>query len=83
MKTTRHFREDVKPKRPYLKDGWCRYVVQNPEETEIQDNGRIRHWAFIEELGKYLRVVTLQDGETIHTAYPDRNYTRRHDRQKK
>jgi hypothetical protein len=27
--------------------------------------------------GNYLRVVTLDDGETVHTAYPDRNFARR------
>lgn len=78
MKTTRHFRDDVMTKRPYLKEEWCMRVIQDPERTEIQDDGRIRHWAYIEDIGKYLRVVTLADGETIHTAYPDRDYTRRH-----
>ena len=24
--------------------------------------------------GKVLRVVTLEDGETIHNAFPDRNF---------
>ena len=28
----------------------------------------------IEELGKYLRVITLEDGETLHNAFPDRNF---------
>jgi hypothetical protein len=30
--------------------------------------------AFIKELGKYLRVVTLADGETVHNAFPDRGF---------
>jgi hypothetical protein len=38
------------------------------------DWGRIRHWLYISELGKYLLVVTLDDGETIHNAFPDRNF---------
>lgn len=41
---------------------------------EPQPDGRIRHWVFISEIGKYLRVVTLEDGETIHNAFPDRNF---------
>jgi hypothetical protein len=43
-------------------------------QTEIQPNGRIRYWAFIPELGKYLRVVTEADGETVHNAFPDRSF---------
>jgi len=41
---------------------------------EHQPDGRIRYWAYVEELGKYLKVVTLEDGETVHNAFPDRNY---------
>jgi hypothetical protein len=32
------------------------------------------HWVFVEELGKDLRVVTLEDDETVHNAFPDRNF---------
>jgi len=46
----------------------------DPVYSEIQPDGRIRHWIFIPELGKYLRVVTLDDGETVHNAFPDRNF---------
>lgn len=34
----------------------------------------VRHWIFVKEIGKYLRVVTLEDGETIHNAFPDRDF---------
>jgi hypothetical protein len=47
------------------KNGWS-IVLNNSSYTEIQANGRIRYWAFETELGKYLRVVTEPDGETIH-----------------
>nr|WP_319420540.1 hypothetical protein [Pleurocapsa sp. FMAR1] len=40
----------------------------------MQTDGRIRHWIYIAELSKYLRVVTLEDGETIHNAFLDRNF---------
>ena len=33
-----------------------------------------RYLIVIEELGKYLRVVTLEDGETVHNAFPDRGF---------
>ena len=29
---------------------------------------------YIPELLKYLRVVTLEDGQTMHNAFPDRDF---------
>jgi len=31
-------------------------------------------WSKIKEVDKYLRVVLLEDGETIHNAFFDRNF---------
>lgn len=64
----------MKIKRPYLRREWCEAVVRNPVRKEAQSDGRIRYWAFVDELGKYLRVVTLEDGETFHNAMPDRRF---------
>ncbi|HUP01208.1 MAG TPA: hypothetical protein VM737_06780 [Gemmatimonadota bacterium] len=74
MRTTRHFEEEVLRKRPLLRRVWCERALQNPLRREVQSDGRIRHWIYVEELGKYLRVVTLADGETVHTAFPDRGF---------
>jgi hypothetical protein len=74
MKITSYFRDSVMVRRPYLKEEWLAQVLAQPVQTEIQQNGRIRHWAFIPELGKYLRVVTEADGETVHNAFPDRSF---------
>jgi len=75
MKTTRYFEEQVLRKRHYIKRSWCEMVLKNYISKEIQvENGRIRYWGFIPELGKYLRVVTLEDGETVHNAFPDRSF---------
>jgi len=74
MKTTRYFKEQVLIKRSYLKTEWIEQVLNNPIKTEIQPEGRIRYWAYIEELKKYLRVVTLADGQTVHNAFPDRDF---------
>jgi hypothetical protein len=53
----------------------CEAVIDNPVLREIQSDGRIRYWGYIEELGgKALRVVTLEDGETVHNAFPDRDF---------
>lgn len=74
MKTTDYFRSSVLSRRPYLKDEWLEYVLTNPVRKERQENGRIRYWAYIAELGKHLRVVTEADGETVHNAFPDRGF---------
>jgi hypothetical protein len=74
MKTTLYFQTSVMIRRPYLREEWIAYVLSHPIRTEVQPNGRIRRWAFIAELGKYLRVVTESDGETVHNAFPDRGF---------
>ncbi len=75
MKTTRYFEEQVLRKRPYLEREWCERIVASPLKREIQPDGRIRFWGVVHELGgRALRVVTLDDGEPIHNAFPDRNF---------
>jgi hypothetical protein len=74
LKTTRYFEEQVLPRRPYIQREWCERKIQAPIRLETQPNGRIRYWSFIPELNKYLRVVTLEDGETVHNPFPDRNF---------
>jgi hypothetical protein len=74
MKTTPYFEERVLGKRPYMKTEWCELALERPEHREIQPDGRIRHWIFVPELRHYLRVITLGDGETVHNAFPDRNF---------
>ncbi len=78
VKTTRYFEEDILgAKRSFLRREWCERVLNSPEFTEAQEDGRVRYWGFVEEIDKYLRVVTLEDGETVHNAMPDRNFTRK------
>ena len=74
MKSTEYFDISVMTRRPYLKTEWIEFVLTHPFHKEIQENGRIRYWAFVDELGKYLRVVTESDGETVHNAFPDRGF---------
>jgi len=73
VKTTRYFEEQVLRKRTYLRREWCEQVLRAPVRREVQSDGRIRHWAQVDGLGgRFLRVVTLADGETVHNAFPDR-----------
>ena len=72
---TDYFRDNVLPKRRYIRLEWCAQALSNPLRREIQpEDERIRHWIYVDELGKYLRVVTLKDGVTIHNAFPDRRF---------
>jgi hypothetical protein len=74
MKTTRYFDEQILKKRTYLTYEMCMKVISNHLQKEIQEDGRIRYWGFVVELNKVLRVVVLEDEETIHNAFMDRNF---------
>ena len=78
MKATRYFEEQVLRKRPYLSYEMCETVRSAPLRREDQEDGRIRFWGEIElpgeEAPRILRVITLEDGETIHNAFIDRNF---------
>jgi hypothetical protein len=71
---TDYFRNDVLEKRPYIRLDWCVTALNAPLRREVQPDGRIRHWLYVPELERYLRVVTLPDGVTLHNAFPDRNF---------
>jgi hypothetical protein len=76
MKTTRYFdamrsRSD----RTAIKDSWIVKAIAHPEHEQQQADGRIRRWASIDEAGgRWLRVVLLPDGETVHNAFFDRGF---------
>ena len=74
MKTTRYFEEQVMRKRPYLRREWCQRALNEYVRREKQSDGRIQHWFWVEERNQFLRVITLADGETIHNAFPDRDF---------
>lgn len=75
---TRYFAEQVLRKRPYLDPAACRTVIAAPLRREIQPDGRIRFWGRVidhrDGKSRILRVVTLDDGETVHNAFYDRNF---------
>ena len=83
MKTTRYFDEQVLRKRPYIQRDWCVKVIADPIHREVQPGGRIRFWGRIVRQGetdpRFLRVVTLADGETVHNAFFDRGFSRRNE----
>ena len=75
MKITEYFKiVQLRPDRIEIKAEWIERTVQNPLRREVQSDGRIRCWSKIEEKDKYLRVILLEDGETIHNAFFDRGF---------
>ncbi len=76
MKFTEYFRAlRQRPDRAIIRDEWIQRVIDQPVKELIQQDGRIRRWAAIGEMdGRYLRVVLLADGETIHNAFFDRRF---------
>jgi len=58
-----------------IKLEWIQHAIDHPGREEVQTDGRIRRWAKIPEAdGKYLRVILLEDGETVHNAFFDRMF---------
>ncbi len=56
---------------------WIQRVMDSPAKEEVQSDGRIRRWAIVPEAGnRYLRVVLLPDGETVHNVFFDRSFRR-------
>ena len=62
----------VLAKRPYLKVEWLESIISNPIRTKVQSDRRVRYWGYVEEMEKYVKVVTESDGNTVHNAFPDR-----------
>ena len=76
MKTTRYFdalrkRQD----RAAIRDEWIERAIRAPVKESVQSDGRIRRWTQVAEAeNRYLRVVLLADGETVHNAFFDRRF---------
>jgi hypothetical protein len=77
MKSTQYFElTRRRADRSVILDAWIELVVRTPIKQLIQADGRIRRWAAIPDAeGRYLRVVLLEDGETVHNAFFDRRFT--------
>ena len=75
MKTTEYFRYTrVRPDRARILDEWITLAIEQPDVEQVQSDGRVRRWAFIDQEKRYLRVVLLADRETIHNAFFDRRF---------
>jgi hypothetical protein len=76
VRFTRYFEAMCqRPDRAAIRLEWIESVVAHPVREQIQRDGRIRRWAPIAEMdGRYLRVIVLPDGETVHNAFFDRSF---------
>jgi hypothetical protein len=76
VKFTQYFLAIQKrPDRAVIRLEWIRHAVDQPVKEVIQKDGCIRRWAPIAAMdGRYLRVILLSDGETVHNAFFDRTF---------
>lgn len=75
MKFTNYFLHTrQRADRKIIKLEWNEKVCDNPDHQSRQEDGRIRKWGYIPEMGNYLRVVLLEDNETVHNAFFDRDF---------
>ena len=71
---TRYFAFDVLARRDYLDPIEIQRIIRRPVRRRVQTDGRTRLWGYAPNLGGYLRVVLLSDGETVHNAFYDEVY---------
>lgn len=76
MKVTDYFKLfRNRPDRAIIRDEWIERIIQFPEVEAVQNDGRIRRWGQVAEMGnRYLRVILLADGITVHNAFFDRRF---------
>jgi hypothetical protein len=76
VKSTAYFKEVYRrPDRAIIRREWIQRTIVAPLREHIQSDGRIRRWAAIPEAqGRFLRVVLLSYGETVHNAFFDRRF---------
>ena len=74
MKFTAYFLHTrSRPDRAIIRDEWIREVVENPEKSEVQSDGRIRLWRRIPMMdNRVLRIILLEDKIKVHNAFFDR-----------
>ncbi|MDO9351028.1 MAG: hypothetical protein Q7U55_07295 [Deltaproteobacteria bacterium] len=75
MKFTKYFLYiRQRPDRAKIKMEWIEDAIKNPDFMEVQSDKRIRKWKKVKEEGRFLRVILLPDGETVHNAFFDRRF---------
>jgi uncharacterized protein YuzE len=56
-----------------IRDEWIIRAIYTPIREYVQADGRIRRWCRVPEVeNRYLRVILLPEGETVHNCFFDR-----------
>ena len=77
MKITSYFRDVVNRKHPGIEAALILRMMAEPLEERQQADGRYALWRLVPEAqNRALRVITLEDKETVHNAFFDRGYLR-------
>jgi len=76
MKVTEYFKHiRSRPDRRLIRDEWIEQTIVEPEARRVQADGRIRLWKRIPAAdSRWLRVILLEDGATVHNAFFDRRF---------
>ena len=75
MKFTEYFNiTKLRGDRANIDMKWIEQAFYHPDFEEIQTDGRYRRWTFVSEENKFLRIIVLEDNETIHNAFFDRSF---------
>lgn len=76
MKVTAYFAAiRIRPDRAVIREEWIERTIASPIREHVQADGRIRRWTRVPEMeNRFLRVVLLADGETVHNAFFDRRF---------
>jgi hypothetical protein len=71
--------ENVRPKKhPELTTDTIERVADNPTYEAVQEDGRLRRWAYVESLEHWIRVIIEPDGTTLHNAFIDSTFSPGH-----
>lgn len=83
MEVTDYFRRNVleNPDRLGITQEMCEEVVEKPEYSERQPDGRFAYRARPAGRSMYLRVIVAGDRRALHNAFFDSNFTRKQRRQ--
>ena len=76
MKVTAYFAAiRIRPDRAVIREEWIKRAIASPIREHVQADGRIRRWTRVPEMeNRFLRVVLLADGDTVHNAFFDRRF---------
>lgn len=75
LKYTQYFLHTrLRPDRAAIREEWILRAVTASVHSERQSDGRIRYWVWVAERRRYLRVILLADGLTVHNVFFDRRF---------